>query len=71
LENKKRRVFMSESNDISIAIDILAIKLSKKVLDKKEMTKILEEKDLVLSGDKETIKRVIEVYGKEIREEKK
>ncbi len=61
---------MSESNDISVAIEILAIKLSKKVLDKKEMTKILEEKELVLSGDKETIKRVIEVYGKEIKEEK-
>lgn len=61
---------MSESNDISIAIEILAIKLSKKVLDKKEMTKILKEKDLVLSGDKETIKRVIDVYGREIKEEK-
>ena len=58
---------MSISNDISIATEILAIKLSKNIFNTKELNNILKEKELVLLGDKDTIEKVINVYGREIK----
>ena len=58
---------MSISDDISIATEILAIKLSKNIFNTKELNNILKEKELVLLGDKDTIEKVINVYGKEIK----
>ena len=43
------------SKDISIAIEILAMKLSKEMFNKEEMKSLLKERDLVYAGDKETI----------------
>lgn len=57
------------STDISVATEILAIKFSKNMFNKKELNRILKEKELVSLGDKETIERVINIYGKEIKEE--
>lgn len=57
------------STDISVAMEILAMKFSKCMFDKDEVNKILKEKELVSLGDKETIKRVMDVYGKEIKED--
>ena len=57
------------SKDISIAIEILAMKLSKEIFNKEEMKSLLKERDLVYAGDKETIDKVINVYGKQLKEE--
>lgn len=55
--------------DISVATEILAIRFSKNMFNKEEVKRILKEKELVSLGDKETIERVINIYGKEIKEE--
>ncbi len=60
---------MKNLNDISIATEILAMKFSKSMFNKDELKILLKEKDLVASGDKETIEKVITVYGKELKEE--
>lgn len=57
--------------DISVATEILAMKFSKNMFNKEEVKRILREKELVSLGDKETIERVINVYGREIKEESK
>ena len=54
---------------MSIAIEILSMKLSKDMFNKEKVNKIFKEKELVYSGDIETIERVINVYGKEIKED--
>lgn len=60
---------MKNLNDISIATEILAMKFSKSMFNKNELKILLKEKELVASGDKETIEKVITVYGKELKEE--
>lgn len=62
---------MKNYKDISVATEILAIKFSKNMFNKDEVKRLLKEKELVASGDKETIEKVIQVYGKEIKEELK
>ncbi len=57
-------------NDISIATDILAIQFSKNLFNSEKMKQLLKEKELVALGDRETIEKVINVYGKEIKEER-
>jgi len=59
----------SISTDISVAMEILAIKFSKCMFNKEQLNKLLEEKELVSLGDKNTIEKVINVYGREIKEE--
>ncbi len=54
---------------MSIAIEILSMKLSKDMFNKEKVNKIFKEKELVYSGDIETIEKVINVYGKELKEE--
>lgn len=61
---------MKNLKDISIATEILAMKFSKSMFNKDELKILLKEKDLVASGDKETIEKVITVYGKELKENK-
>ncbi len=60
---------MKNLNDISIATEILSMKFSKSMFNKDELKRLLKEKDLVASGDKETIEKVLTVYGKELKEE--
>lgn len=55
--------------DISVATEILAMKFSKNMFNPKELQRILKEKELVSLGDRETINKVINVYGKEIKED--
>lgn len=62
---------MKNYKDISMATEILAMKFSKSMFNKAELKLLLKEKDLVNSGDKETIEKVITVYGKELKEETK
>lgn len=57
--------------DISVAMEILAIKFSKNMFNKEITSRLLKEKELVSLGDRETIKRVINIYGKEVKEEAK
>lgn len=57
------------ATDISVAMEILAMKFSKCMFNKEEASKVLKEKELVSLGDKETIEKVINVYGKELKEE--
>jgi hypothetical protein len=57
------------ATDISVATEILAIKFSKDMFNKEKVKRILKEKELVSLGDKETIEKVINVYGKEIKED--
>ncbi len=57
------------STDISVATEILAIKFSKNMFNPKEVKNILKEKELVSLGDRETIDRVINIYGNEIKED--
>lgn len=54
---------------MSIAIEILSMKLSKDMFNKEKVNKIFKEKELVYSGDIETIEKVINVYGKELKGE--
>lgn len=58
-------------NDISIATEILAMEFSKNMFNSEKMKQLLKEKELVSLGDKETIEKVINVYGKEMKEELK
>lgn len=60
---------MSYEEDASVAIEILAMKISDNMFNTDELKKLLKEKNLILKGDKETIEKVINVYGREIREE--
>ena len=39
------------------------------MFNKEELRRILKEKELVSLGDRETIEKVINVYGREIKEE--
>lgn len=59
---------MEKNNDIYVAIEILSMMLSRNIFNKKELNQILKEEQLVLSGDKETIEKVINVYGKQVKE---
>lgn len=59
----------SIAEKMSIAIEILAMKLSKEMFNKEKVNRIFKEKELVYSGNIETIDRVINVYGKELKEE--
>ena len=61
---------MNNLKDISIATEILEMKFSKSMFDKNKLKILLKEKELVASGDKATIEKVITVYGKELKEEK-
>lgn len=62
--------FMSNlATDISVATEILSMKFSRNMFNKEEVKRILKEKELVSLGDRETIEKVINVYGKEIKEE--
>ena len=61
---------MANTNqDVSIALEILSMKLSKNIFNKDKLKQILKEKELVNLGDKETIEKVINIYGNEIKEE--
>ncbi len=60
---------MNNFNDISVATDILAIMFSKNMFNKEVVKCLLKEKELVALGDKDTIEKVINVYGKAIKEE--
>lgn len=60
---------MNSVNDIEIAIDILAIKFSKSMFNKDILRQLMKERELVYSGDKKTIEKVINEYGKEIKED--
>lgn len=57
------------TEDISVAIEILAMEFSKNMFDAKKMKELLKERDLVYSGDENTINKVITEYGKELKEE--
>ncbi len=60
---------INTNQDVSIALEILSMKLSKNIFNKDELKQILKEKELVNLGDKETIEKVINIYGNEIKEE--
>lgn len=60
---------MGYEESASVAIEILAMKISDNMFNTKELKKLVKEKNLILSGDKETVEKVINIYGKEIREE--
>lgn len=60
---------MNNIIDIEVAMEILAIKLSKDIFKKEKLESLLEEKKLVSLGDKKTIEKVIKVYGEQIKEE--
>lgn len=57
------------TKDIPIAIEILAMEFSKNVFNPKRMKELIKERDLVYSGDENTINKIINVYGKNIKEE--
>ncbi len=66
---------MSEYSDFDTAVEIMAYKISdcvKKVEQdetyKKELELLRKERDKMYSGDKETIHKILEVYGKEIKD---
>lgn len=56
---------------MSIATEILAMKFSKNMFDKLEFKNLLNERRLVYLGDEKTIDKVINIYGKELKEEMK
>lgn len=56
-------------NDIEIATEILSMMFSKNMFNKEKAKIIIKEKELVALGDKATIEKVINVYGKELKEE--
>lgn len=62
---------MSNLNDISVATEILAMMFSKNMFNKEIVKQLLKDKELVSLGDEETIEKVINVYGKEIKEDVK
>jgi len=67
--NQGGKIMSSIGEKMSIAIEILSMKLSKDMFNKEKVNKIFKEKELVYSGDIETIEKVINVYGKELKEE--
>lgn len=60
---------MYNFTDIQVATEILAIQISKNIFNKDKLRTLLKEKELIASGDKETISKVINIYGNEIKEE--
>ena len=49
---------------MSIAIEILALELSKNMFNKDELQKLQNYKRLIYQGDKNAIDEVINIYGK-------
>lgn len=49
---------------MSIAIEILALELSKNMFNKEELQKLQNYKRLIYQGDKNAIDEVINIYGK-------
>ena len=56
---------------MSIATEILAMKFSKNMFNKSEFKTLLNERRLVYLGDEKTIDKIINIYGKELKEEMK
>lgn len=69
LKERNNKIMSNIGNDISVATEILAIEFSKNMFNSKKLKQLLKEKELVSLGDKETIEKVINIYGKEIKEE--
>ncbi|MBR3249102.1 MAG: hypothetical protein IKF83_00175 [Clostridia bacterium] len=65
---------MSEYSDFDSAVEIMAYKIadcvkkSEDIKYKKELEQLKKERSLMYSGDKEIIKKILNVYGKEIKE---
>ncbi len=57
------------TKDISVATEILAMEFSKNMFNAQKMKELLKERDLVYSGDEDTINKVITEYGKQLKEE--
>lgn len=63
---------MNDNTKLEIAVEIMAAKIAKatregiKPQDEK-MRELLNEKIKMYQGDKETIEKIIEVYGKEFK----
>ncbi len=65
---------MSEYSDFDTAVEIMAYKITdcvKKAKDDKnyevELKKLRQERDKMYKGDKEIIKKILDVYAKEIK----
>lgn len=64
---------MSPNTKLEIAIEILAAKIAKEAREKeydlsdKKIIELLKERDEMYSGNTEVIKKIIEEYGKEIK----
>ena len=66
---------MSEYSDFDSAVEIMAYKIAncvkksqENIKYKKELEQLRKERNLMYSGDTATIKKILEVYGKEIKE---
>lgn len=58
---------------LEIAVEILASKISKVMnqgfnIEDEELKRLMKEREKMYSGDKEVIEKIINVYGKEIKE---
>lgn len=66
---------MNDNTKLEVAIEIMASKIAKTAqegydVESKEMRELLEEKEKMYKCDKEIIDKIINVYGKELREGK-
>ena len=66
---------MNDNTKLEVAIEIMASKIAKAAqkgydVDSKEMRELREEKEKMYKCDKEIIDKIINVYGKELREGK-
>ena len=66
---------MSEYSDFDSAVEIMAYKIAdcvkkseEDIKYKKELEQLRKERSLMYSGDKDIIKKILNVYGKEIKE---
>ena len=64
---------MNDNTKLEVAIEIMASKIAKAAqegydVDSKEMRELLEEKEKMYKCDKKIIEKIINVYGKELRE---
>lgn len=58
---------MSANTKLEIAVEIMAAKMAKTYIQKKNISKLLEERNEMYKGNEAIINKIIEEYGPEIK----
>ena len=66
-EEEKNMKEMSANTKLEIAVEIMAAKIAKTSRQKKNISKLLEERNEMYKGNEAIINKIIQEYGPEIK----